>query len=151
MAINYDEVITELRATEARLEEELKQLREAIPAMIILRNRARMDREIAAERSPQMTIVGIGRFAGMGATKAIPEFLKGKTEALNSREIMDGMMAEGWTSDAQKPIGAVSATLITLEKSGVVERVGEGWRLKPSPTVAVQVPPSWKPSNPNVW
>lgn len=128
MALNYEEAIAELRAEESRLQDELKQVQAAIPAMIILRNRARMEREIA--KAPQLSIVGMGKFAGMGATKAIPEFLESAERALTSREIFDGLSAQGWTTDAQKPIGVISATLIALEDKGIVTRVGEAWKLK---------------------
>ncbi len=41
MALNYDEAIAELRAEEKRLEQELEQVRAAIPGLVILRNRMR--------------------------------------------------------------------------------------------------------------
>jgi len=132
MAINYDEVIAELRAMESRLAEELEQVQEAIPAMIILRNRAHAEREAAKEKVPQMNISGIGRFAGMGATKAIPLMLSSATRAHTTREIYDALRAQGWTSNAAKPLGAISATLAQLEDAGIVVRVGEGWKLVPA-------------------
>jgi hypothetical protein len=132
MAINYDEVIAELRETESKLEEELEQVREAIPAMVVMRNRARAERDAAERKIPQATIPGIGKFSGMGATKAIPELLRSAPHALTTREIYDGLRAQGWTSSAAKPLGAISATLAQLEDNDIVVRVGDGWKLKPA-------------------
>jgi hypothetical protein len=146
MALNYDEAIAELRAEEKRLTLELEQVRAAIPGMIVLRNRHLAEVKETAASSNGRMLPGIGRFAGMGATKAIPEFLKTAEIALTSREITDGLMAEGWVSEAQKPAGAVSATLINLEKQGVVTRVGEAWKLKVNlPRVSLN-PASFSPS-----
>jgi hypothetical protein len=49
---------------------------------------------------------------------------------MNTREIYDAMIAQGWTTGAIKPVGVIAATLIQLEKNGVAERVGEAWRLR---------------------
>jgi len=139
MAINYDEAIAELRAEESRLQEELKQIQAAIPGLIILRNRARMQQAEVAKSNPQLTLTGVGKFARMGPTEAIPHVMRGR-EPMTTREIFDRLIREGWSTSAQKPIGVISATMISLEDKGIAERVGEAWRLK-APT-----PPSWNPS-----
>jgi len=129
MALNYDEAIAELRGEEKRLEEELAQIRAAIPAMIVLRNRNAHADEQPRKESERL-LPGIGRYARMGATEAIAAFLRENKSTLTSREIYEGLSAGGWTTNAQKPIGVIAATLISLEKKGTVERVGESWRIK---------------------
>lgn len=139
MAINYDEAIAELRAEEKRLDDELGQVRAAIPAMIVLRNRYRASQPTPPlpknyiQARPLTEVLAnevagpVGRFLGMGATKAIPILLKDVDVPLTTSEIYDRLKAEGWASTAQSPIGTLSATLGQLKD--VVEKIGEGWRL----------------------
>lgn len=132
MALNYDEAIAELRAEEKRLEQELEQVRAAIPGMIVLRNRSRFGDQSIVVEPPKLHRHGIvlGNLTGVGPTKGIQEVLKVAETPMNTREIFEAMRAQGWTTDAQKPVGVISATLIQLEKNGIAERVGESWRLK---------------------
>ena len=55
------------------------------------------------------------------------------------RELMAVHVAcsRAWTTSAQKPIGVISATMISLEEQGIAERVGEAWRHK------APAAPSW--------
>jgi len=141
MSLDYDEAIAELRAEEKRLEEELNQVRAAIPGMIILRNRSRSKSSVASAPTPNGTIqlpFVSGRFAGVGTTKAIPILLGEAHAPLVSREIFDALKAQGWTTEAERPLGVVSATLRQLEEKKIVERVGEAWRVKSSrPVITV--------------
>jgi hypothetical protein len=133
MPLDYDEAIAELRSEEKRLEEELNQVRAAIPGMIVLRNRSRSKSLIpaasATTNAAQLSF-GAGRFAGVGTTKAIQALLKEAPAPLVSKEIHDALKAQGWTTGAVRPVGTVSATLRQLEGKHLVERVGEAWRIK---------------------
>jgi hypothetical protein len=123
MAFNFEEGIAELRAQEKRLEEELEEVRAAIPALVRLRNRQVLPPVTASKK-----------FSGMGATKAIPQVLREVEVPLTSSEILDRLRAGGWTTGSQKPLSTVSATLSQLE---TVERVGEGWRLRRTLTSSI--------------
>jgi hypothetical protein len=70
----------------------------------------------------------------MGATKAIPILLAGKSVPMTYREIHDALKAEGWTTNATDPASTVSATLSQL-RGVAVEKVGEGWRTLQQPVV----------------
>ena len=145
MALNYDEAIAELRAEENRLENELTQIRAAIPAMIVLRNR-NTHIEGSQQKAAERLLPGIGKYSGMGATEAISVFLRENRATLNTREIYDRLSAGGWTTNALKPIGVISATLIQLEKKGIAERVGESWRIKTNLQRASLNPAVFSPS-----
>jgi len=133
MAFNYDEAIAELRQEEKRLLEELEQVRASIPGLIILRNRNRGKMISAPETViANPTLPGIGRFAGTGATQAIQEVLKSATIAMTNREIYAALCADGWTTEARRPQATVAATLAQLAEKEIVERVGEGWKIKVS-------------------
>lgn len=133
MALNYDEAITELRQEEKRLLEELEQVRAAIPGLIILRNRNQGKPAVTADTVvAKPTLPGIGRFAGKGATQAIPELLKGAFVPMTTKEVFEALQADGWTTGAKRPAGVVSATLQQLTEKNILEKVGEGWRLKTS-------------------
>ena len=71
MALNYDEAIAELRAEEKRLEQELEQVRAAIPGMIVLRNRSRFGDQSIVVEPPKLHRHGIvlGNLTGVGPTK----------------------------------------------------------------------------------
>ena len=136
MAINYDEAIADLRAEEKRLQEELAQIQASIPGLIVLRNRAKMT-VLSPDSRSQANVYNGGRFSRMGATKAIPEVLKDSSIPLATSKILDLLRAEGWKTNSQNPTGLLSATLGQLVERGVVEKVGNGWRLKTAPA------PSW--------
>jgi len=148
MSIDYDEAIAELRSEEKRLEEELNQVRAAIPGMIILRNRSRAQGTISKISDQgdlrQLTLKGTGRFTGVGATKAVSILLGESTIAMTSREIFDSLKAQGWTTEADRPLGTLSATLKQMGDKGVLERVGEGWKITTKPSVVAA--PSWNPN-----
>jgi hypothetical protein len=131
MSLNYDEAIAELRQEEKRLLTELEQVRAAIPGLIILRNRNQGGMAASPDAAvAKPTLPGIGRFAGVGATQAIPELLKGASVAMTNREICDALQADGWTTEARRPVATIGATMAQLAEKHIVEKVGEGWRLK---------------------
>ena len=134
MSLNYDEAIAELRQEEKRLLTELEQVRAAIPGLIILRNRNQSGLAPSPDAAvAKPTLPGIGRFAGMGATQAIPELLKGASVPMTTREVFDALQADGWTTESQRPQATIAATLAQLVDKGVVEKVGDGWRRKSTP------------------
>jgi len=147
MALNYDEAIAELRQEEKRLLAELEQVRAAIPGLIILRNRNPVARAVSVDAATaKPTLPDIGRFAGMGATQAIPELLKGASVPMTTKEVFDALQADGWTTKAKRPAGAVSATLQQLSERKILDKVGEGWRLKPAaPRVRLSLNPQTFP------
>ncbi len=127
MPVDYIELCTEFEMEEARLLIELNEVRSALPAIRARKKRQEDEYEVDLAINERKIV---GRFSGMGATKAIPQLLDGKTIALTSREIMDGLKAEGWTTNATDPLATVSATLSQLRGS-VVDKVGDGWKLRP--------------------
>lgn len=118
MPVDYAEVLADFEAEESRLEAELARIRAAKPAI----------KEMLQRTAPNAAKWMMGRFAGMGATKAIPILLAGKTVAMTYREIHDALKAEGWTTNSSDSTSIVAATLSQL-KGDFVEKIGEGWRL----------------------
>jgi hypothetical protein len=139
MAINYDEVIAELRAVEVQLQKELKQVQDAIPAMIVLRNKSKGAAKTQPIPKGDAKSSPIKKpFSRTGPTEAIPVFLRqiDPGVASSTREVLDGLTAGGWTTKGEKPLNIVRATLSALAEKGIVEKVGEGWRLKPFSTIS---------------
>jgi hypothetical protein len=66
----------------------------------------------------------------MGPTNAIPFVLKGEPFPLLTSQIAEKLQAGGVRSQATDFPASVSATLGQLRDKGVVEKVGDGWRLK---------------------
>lgn len=135
MPVNYAEVLKALETEEGRLLTQLSTVRAAKPAIILLMNSQKPEEQIP-EFEPGLEPVG--RFAGIGATKAIPILLAEKSVPMTTREIMDALKAEGWTTNSTDPVGTVSATLSQLRDSAVT-KVGDGWR---SLTVSAAAPNS---------
>jgi len=123
MPVDYAEVLAELEAEEGRLMTELHIIKAAKPAIQAMLQRT----------APNAAKYMMGRFAGMGATEAIPLLLAGLTIPMTYREIHDALKAEGWTTTSSDSAATVSATLSQL-KGDYVEKVGSGWRLM-QPTV----------------
>ena len=119
MPVDYVEVFAEIEAEEARLLTQLNIVQAAKPAIQALR-----DRQL---NYAALTKRLVGRFAGMGATKAIPMLLEGKTVPMTYREVHDALKSEGWTSASSDPAATVSATLSQLKDAGLVRKVGEGF------------------------
>jgi hypothetical protein len=123
MPVDYAEVLKEIEVEEERLLTELNTIRAAKPAIMRL---------LASKKSNPVEPLKLplrGQFVGMGATKAIPLHLKNIEFAVTSRQIMDGLKAEGWTSESKDHLATVSATLSQLKDMGIVRRLGDGWML----------------------
>ncbi len=121
MPVDYAEVLKELEAEEGRLMTQLNTVRAAKPAIMLLMNNQKSEPPIVSPPLPA------GRFARFGATRAIQIYMTGNTVALTSRQIMDGLKAEGWTSESEDHLATISATLSQLRDKGVVRKSGDGW------------------------
>ncbi|WP_142988144.1 hypothetical protein [Granulicella rosea] len=132
MPVDYAEVIAELEAEEGRLKTSLAAIQAAKPALLLLWQK----QNGSPDPQTPVTIMPRGRFAGMGATKAIPLLLQGQEVPMTYREIHDALKAEGWTSNSSDPAATVSATLSQL-RGEVVVKIGDGWML----AAPVQLPP----------
>ena len=139
MSINYDEVISELRACETQLQEELKQVQDAIPAMIVLRNKSKGTPMAQPARGNEAKGSTSRKFARMGPTEAIPAFLRhvDPAVALTTREVLDGLSAGGWATKSPQPMNIVRSTMKSLAEKGIVEKVGEAWKLKQNTRVSL--------------
>jgi hypothetical protein len=133
MPVDYAEVLKELEAEEGRLMTELNTIRSAKPAILRLLENQKFD-ELRIDTTP---VLPVGRFVSMGATKSIPIYLKDKTMALTSRQIMDGLKAEGWTSESGDHLATVSATLSQLRDKGILRKIGDGWMMDSTPLNAI--------------
>ncbi len=106
-------------------------MRAAKPGIMLLLNNqiSEASERILSADNEADEVLPVGRFVGMGATKAIPIYLKDKTMSLTSRQIMDGLKADGWTSKSEDNLATVSATLSQLKESGTVRKIDDGWIL----------------------
>ncbi len=124
MPADYAEVLRDLDATIASLEAEITTLRAGRPTIVMLRNKYSALNQ-TANASPSG-----GLYAHLGPTGAIPLALKGEIFALTSSQIADKLRAGGVRTKGQDFIGNVSATLSRLRDNGVVEKIGDGWKLR---------------------
>jgi hypothetical protein len=122
MPVDYGEVLKDLDAQIASLEAEVATLRAARPTIVLLRNK--YSPPLAAPVSKS------GIYSTMGPTNAIPLVLKGEPFPLLTSQIADKLQAGGVKSQATDFPASVSATLGQLRDKGIVEKVGDGWKLK---------------------
>ncbi|HEY4380366.1 MAG TPA: hypothetical protein VGN01_08465 [Acidobacteriaceae bacterium] len=118
MPADYADVLKDLDRREKALTDQLAILRAARPAIFALKQQQELE---SAALTPST------RFQGMGATKAIPLVLKDAAIPMTTSEVLSTLKEGGWTTNAQSPLGTVSATLGQLRD---VEKVGDRWRLK---------------------
>jgi hypothetical protein len=122
MPADYDQVLKDLDEQIVKLQAEIATLQAGRPTIVVLRNKY---------NPPIQQAVGpVGQFASMGPTDAIPLALKGQFIPLTTAQIADKLQAGGVNSKAKDFAASVSATLGQLRDKGVIERVGDGWRLK---------------------
>ena len=134
MPVDYVEVLKELKAQEKALQDELDIVRGALPAI---------EKMAAKSAKPVPAWVPVtGKYSGMYATEAIPDALKGEVFPLTTAQIADKVKAGGLRSAAQNFVASISATLSQLKDRNVVEKVGDGWRLKAPGDVVVSKPAS---------
>jgi hypothetical protein len=118
MPADYSELLKDLDEQEKELMAQLNVLRAARPAIFQLKARQELNEAL---------LTPARRFAGLGVSKAILEVLKNAKMPLTTGAILTVLREGGWTTNAQSPLGTVSATLGQLKD---VEKVGDGWRLK---------------------
>jgi hypothetical protein len=133
MPVDYVEVLKELKAQEKALQDELDIVRGALPAIEKMATKA-----LQTWPPPPPTVSG--KYSSMYATEAIPDALKGEVFPLTTSQIADKVKAGGLRSTAQNFVASVSATLSQLKERNIVEKVGDGWRLKAPPPPFEETP-----------
>jgi hypothetical protein len=124
MPVDYEEVLRDLKAQEKALQDELDIVQGALPAIEKMAAKS-------AKPAPAPAWVPVsGKYSGMYATEAIPDALKGETFPLTTAQIAEKVKAGGLRSAAQNFVASVSATLSQLKDRNIVEKVGDGWRLR---------------------
>jgi hypothetical protein len=118
MAIDYHEVLAELRAEETRLLAELNTVRASIPGI-----------EILAKRQLRVSAPPMARFAGMGTKEAILRLLRGSERPLMPADIARLLMEGGIQTKSADFPSTVTSTLNQLKAENLVSRVEDGWQL----------------------
>ncbi len=114
MPVNYDDVLRDLDEQIEFHEAELKQLKEARPAIVILRNKFNI-----SQPKP---------YEGMGAKASIRELLNKGSAWYRVSEIEEHLVAGGWKSDASDKARTIAATLSQMKDE--LDRQGDMWRAK---------------------
>ena len=118
MAIDYHEVLAELRAEETRLLAELNTVRSSIPGI-----------EILAKRQLRVSAPPMARFAGMGTKEAILTLLRGSERPLMPAAIARLLMEGGIQTKSADFPSTVTSTLNQMKAENLVTRVEEGWKV----------------------
>ena len=140
MPADYGEVLRDLDAQIANLEAEIATLRSGRPTIVILRNKYAVAVELRKGEPLQNAVPlrqwAAGPYAALGPTAAIQLVLKGQQFALTTTEIVDKLKSGGLTTKGSDLSGNVSSTLSRLRNSKIVEKVGDGWKLRGSDSTA---------------
>lgn len=131
MPADYAEVLRDLDAAITSLEAEVATLKAARPTIVLLRNK------FSPVARPQPMTPPPGAYAYMGPTRAIPFVLEGQLP-MTTGEIVEKLKAGGLQTNGQNFNSNIAATLSRLRDNGIVEKVGEAWRLKPTSDVPAQ-------------
>jgi hypothetical protein len=125
MPADYAQVLTDLDEQIAFHKKELEELQAARPAIVALQ-----DKFAPAVRA---------QYAGMGATAAIRDLLSKSNAWYNTSEILDHLVAKGWTTDSSDRGKVVASTLSQIKAAGFIERQHEMWRWLPTRNVPLNV------------
>jgi hypothetical protein len=128
MPADYVEVLKDLKEQERALLDELELVRSALPVIEKLAAKTPPPPQPPAWVPPPPPP---GKYSSMYATEAIPDALKGEVFPLTTVQIAEKVKAGGLRSAAQNFVASISATLSQLREKQVVEKVGDGWKLKP--------------------
>jgi hypothetical protein len=85
----------------------LAELQAARPAIVALRDK--------------FTHVVRAEYVGMGATAAIRDLLSKSNAWYNTFEILDHLVAKGWSTDSADPGKVVASTLSQMKAAGFIE------------------------------
>ena len=136
MATDYQEVLKELRAEEARLESELEIIQATIPGVELLAKRM-TTQPVTAEimfgppKSLPVETVGFFPYSGMGTKQAIVRYLNSQPFPQMPSVIAQALLDGGIQTKSADFAGMVATTLTQMKAyDGTVERVETGWKIK---------------------
>lgn len=127
MPVDYTEVMQDLERQRQEIEVELLTIKQGIAAIQAVQKRL----------GPKVPIFS-ARFSSMGQTEAIKVLLADQPLTLTTGEVAQKLQDGGLRSKAADFAGTVSAVLTTLKGAGIVEKIGDGWRLTPRPLAALE-------------
>lgn len=125
MPADYVQVLSDLDEQIAFHKKELEELQAARPAIVALR-----DKFAPAVKA---------QYVGMGATAAIRDLLSKSNAWYNTSEILDHLVAKGWTTDSSDPRKLIASTLSQIKAAGFIEGQHEMWKWRPNRIVPQNV------------
>jgi hypothetical protein len=128
MAIDYREVLKDLRAEEARLAGELETIRSTIPGVELLAKR--VFPETINLPLPVRPITAKGKYSDMGPKEAISQLLGEVLEYMMPSDIAKTLLDGGVVTKSGDFVGMVGTILTQMKGDGLVERSEYGWKLK---------------------
>lgn len=144
MAIDYRQVLKELRDEESRLEAELEVIRSTIPGVELMASRTpepykELTPEEAFGNSLQYSNISLspgqasfsiqGPYTGMGTKQAILTFLRASAFPQMPSFIAKSLLDGGIVTRSSDFASMVATTLAQMKSEGLVERLENGWRL----------------------
>jgi hypothetical protein len=125
MAIDYWQVLKEMRDEEVRLESELKTIRSTLPGV-----------ELLAKRNPPpppvwtVPVAPLSVYMFMGTKQAITHYLGAQTSPKMPADIAKALLEGGIVTKSSDFAGMVATTLTQMKADYLVERLEDGWQLK---------------------
>ncbi len=104
--VNLEEALASLGRAEEQKLAELDEIR---------LTKASLERLIGVTPSHSRATVSL-EYQGKGPVEAAELYLKEVGKALTTREIVDGMVARGWSTKSRNPVATVYATLTNAKK-----------------------------------
>ncbi|MDE3188633.1 MAG: hypothetical protein KGM96_14055 [Acidobacteriota bacterium] len=139
MKEHYEAVLRDMESQEARLEAQLAKIRAARPAILALMEDA------SPKPITGPSLFNPPKYAGMGPKEAVIHLLSLSQHPMDTSDIEIELRNGQVKTSAEDFPAVVKSTLANLKKDGVVERLEDGWRLKPRST-SVDPSPSWSPT-----
>lgn len=127
MAIDYQEILKELRAEECRVQEELDTLRDALGALEIMASKMS---PATPSRNGSMKQKQI--YTMMGTKDAILYLLSTLDRPIKVADISRNLLSGGLHSRADDFSSTIYSSLTQLKATGLVERMKHGWILASS-------------------
>jgi hypothetical protein len=125
MSPDYIQVLSDLDEQIAFHKRELEELQAARPAIVALRDKV----------APVMK----AKYVGMGATAAIRDLLSKSNAWYGTFEVLDHLVARGWSTESSDPAKVVASTLSQMKAAGFIEGEHSMWRWRPIRIVPLNV------------